>query len=54
MKTYEELTISQLHHALQSGDLSATDIASATLDNIEKSDPTLNAFTHVTGDRMLS
>ena len=54
MKTSEDLTISQLHHALQSGDLSATEIANATLDNIEKSDPTLNAFTHVTRDRMLS
>jgi len=54
MKSSEDLTISQLHHALQSGDLSATEIANATLDNIEKSDPTLNAFTHVTRDRMLS
>src|SRR5471030_609028 len=53
MKSCEDLTISQLHHALQSGDVSASEIASATLDNIEKSDPTLNAFTHVTRDRML-
>lgn len=53
MKSCEDLTIGQLHHALQSGDLSATEIASATLDNIEQSNPRLNAFTHVTRDRML-
>lgn len=54
MKSTEHQTISQLHHALQSGEISATEMANATLENIEQSDPTLNAFTHVTHARMQS
>jgi len=53
MKNLENLSIRQLQQALQGGDISATEIATATLDNIEKSDPTLNAFTQVTPERML-
>lgn len=54
MSSFSDLTISQLQLALKTGEFSATEIANQTLDNIEKADPVINAFTHVTRDRMLS
>ncbi len=47
------LSISEIRQALASGDLSATDIASRVLSGIEKHNPTINAWTGVTADRML-
>src|SRR5471030_860227 len=54
MTSPDDLTISQLHHALQSGDISATEIAITTLDAVEQANPVINAYTHITRDRMLS
>ncbi|MBC3946458.1 AtzE family amidohydrolase [Erwinia persicina] len=47
------LSIAELTHALARGDLSAREIARHTLTLIEQHNPTLNAWTHITQDRML-
>ncbi len=47
------LSIAELKRALAAGELSARDIASQTLANIERHNPALNAWTHVTQERML-
>ncbi|MBV4365655.1 AtzE family amidohydrolase [Erwinia phyllosphaerae] len=48
------LSIVELKSALTKGELSAREIAQQTLDRIEQSNPTINAWTAVTQDRMLS
>jgi len=53
MSSFSDLSINQLQLALKTGEFSATEIANQTLDNIEKADPTVNAFTHVTRDLSL-
>ena len=47
------LSIAELKHALAAGELSAREIASQTLAEIEHHNPALNAWTRVTQDRML-
>lgn len=47
------LSITQLQQALTQGDLSARDVARQTLQAIEQHNPALNAWTAVTGQRML-
>ncbi|WP_313689092.1 AtzE family amidohydrolase [Pantoea sp.] len=47
------LSISALQQALSNGDISARDIAEQTLSAIEQHNPALNAWTEVTGQRML-
>ncbi|YCI28426.1 AtzE family amidohydrolase [Erwinia sp. PK3-005] len=47
-----ELSISQLQQALQSGELSAREIADATLRAIEQQNPQINAWTTIVADRM--
>jgi aspartyl-tRNA(Asn)/glutamyl-tRNA(Gln) amidotransferase subunit A len=47
------LSITQLQQALSQGDISARDIAQQTLAAIEQHNPALNAWTEVTGQRML-
>ncbi|MDR3432191.1 MAG: AtzE family amidohydrolase [Rouxiella aceris] len=54
MKSLAQLTISQIQQTLRSGEISASDIARQTLENIEQANPTLNAYTHITHQRMLS
>ncbi|MDN4629420.1 AtzE family amidohydrolase [Erwinia sp. PsM31] len=52
--TLSSLSIAELKSALLKGELSAREIAQQTLDGIERLDPTINAWTSVTRDRMLS
>lgn len=47
------LSINALQQALSNGDISARDIAQQTLSAIEQHNPALNAWTEVTGQRML-
>jgi len=47
------LSIKALNHALNQGDISARDVAQQTLNAIEQHNPALNAWTEVTGQRML-
>ncbi|MEN5016636.1 AtzE family amidohydrolase [Erwinia sp. Eh17-17] len=47
------LSIAELKHALAAGELSAREIASQTLAAIQQHNPALNAWTHITQDRML-
>lgn len=47
------LSIAAVRAALTRGELSARDIARQTLADIERHNPTLNAWTHITRDRML-
>ncbi|MEG3128405.1 AtzE family amidohydrolase [Pantoea cypripedii] len=47
------LSISALQQALSNGEISARDIAEHTLSAIEQHNPALNAWTEVTGQRML-
>nr|WP_154325286.1 AtzE family amidohydrolase [Pantoea sp. 201603H] len=51
--TFASLSIAQIQRALKNGDLSARDIAEQTLADIEKYNPSLNAWTEVTQARML-
>lgn len=48
-----ELSIHSLHQAIQNGDISAHDVATDTLQAIEQHNPALNAWTEITGQRML-
>lgn len=50
--TLHELSIRQLRQALARGELSAAEIAAATLCAIEQQNPRLNAWTTIVGDRM--
>lgn len=54
MKPLQQATIHDIQQALNSGEMSATEIARHTLDNIERANPVINAYTHVTHERMLS
>ncbi|WP_369789898.1 AtzE family amidohydrolase [Rouxiella sp. WC2420] len=54
MKPLHQASISDIQQAIKNGEVSATEIARQTLDNIEKADPAINAYTHVTHARMLS
>ncbi|WP_343554476.1 AtzE family amidohydrolase [Pantoea sp.] len=47
------LSITQLQQALSQGEISARDIAQSTLTAIEQHNPAINAWTEVTGQRML-
>lgn len=48
------LSIRQIQQGLQTGTFSARELAQQTLDAIEQANPTINAYTHVTGERMLA
>jgi aspartyl-tRNA(Asn)/glutamyl-tRNA(Gln) amidotransferase subunit A len=54
MKSLENFSISQLHQAIAQGHISASEVATTTLDAIEQANPVINAYTHITRDRMLS
>lgn len=54
MRPLHQASISDIQQALKSGEISATEIAQQTLDHIERADPAINAYTHVTHARMLS
>ena len=54
MKSFDSFTVSQLHQAIAQGEISATEIATSTLDAVEQANPVINAWTQITGDRMLS
>ena len=54
MKPASSLTISEIQQALHKGELSAQAIAQQTLDAITVANPLINAYTHITADRMLS
>ncbi|MEM6162176.1 AtzE family amidohydrolase [Erwinia sp. P6884] len=47
-------SIAGLRAALRHGEISAREIAQQTLDGIEKHNPALNAWTHITRDRLFS
>jgi aspartyl-tRNA(Asn)/glutamyl-tRNA(Gln) amidotransferase subunit A len=49
-----ELTARAIREAVAAGRLSAVEVASAALTRIEQTNPTLNAFNHVAGDRALA
>lgn len=50
--TQAALSLTQLRHAFQQGDLSAREIAQQTLDAIARHNPRINAWTEVTASRM--
>ncbi|MEG3134436.1 AtzE family amidohydrolase [Rouxiella sp. T17] len=54
MKSLAQASIHDIQQALKSGDISAQEIARQTLENIDKANPSVNAYTHVTHERMLS
>ncbi len=54
MKPLHQASISDIQQSLKNGEISATEIAQQTLDNIDKTHPAINAYTHVTHARMLS
>ena len=54
MKQISTLVITEIQQALNQGDLSAQEIALHTLDTISAANPAINAYTHITADRMLS
>lgn len=54
MKQISTLTITEIQQALNQGELSAQEIALHTLDTISAANPAINAYTHITADRMLS
>ncbi|WP_268233575.1 amidase family protein, partial [Yersinia enterocolitica] len=54
MKQISTLTITEIQQALNLGELSAQEIALHTLDTISAANPAINAYTHITADRMLS
>ncbi|WP_033849533.1 AtzE family amidohydrolase [Yersinia wautersii] len=54
MTLTSSLTISEIQQALHKGELSAQTIAQQTLDAITVANPLINAYTHITADRMLS
>lgn len=54
MNPLSALSIAEIHAALKQGAISAREIAQQTLDNIDSQNPSLNAYTHVTRERMLS
>lgn len=54
MKSLAQASIHDIQQALKSGEISAQEIAHQTLENIDKANPSVNAYTHVTHERMLS
>jgi len=54
MNPLSALSIAEIRAALKQGAISAREIAQQTLDNIDTQNPSLNAYTHVTRERMLS
>ncbi|MFJ5455331.1 AtzE family amidohydrolase [Pectobacterium jejuense] len=48
------LSIRQIQQGLQAGTFSARELAQQSLGTIEQANPTINAYTHVTGERMLA
>ncbi|TKY81097.1 AtzE family amidohydrolase [Pectobacterium polonicum] len=48
------LSIRQIQQGLQAGTFSAKELAQQALGTIEQTNPTINAYTHVTGERMLA
>ncbi|MFL4558866.1 AtzE family amidohydrolase [Yersinia kristensenii] len=53
MKQISALSITEIQQALNQGELSAQEIALQTLDTINAVNPAINAYTHITADRML-
>ncbi|WP_061707494.1 AtzE family amidohydrolase [Pseudenterobacter timonensis] len=49
-----EMTIHEIQHALNRGELSATEIARQTLADIARVNPQINAWTHISEERMLT
>ncbi|WP_419246540.1 AtzE family amidohydrolase [Serratia sp. NFX21] len=54
MNPISALSIAEIRAALQQGAISAREVAQQTLDNIDTQNPSLNAYTHVTRERMLA
>ena len=54
MNSLSALSIAEIRAALKQGAISAREIAQQTLENIDAQDPALNAYTHITRERMLS
>ncbi len=54
MNSLSALSIAEIRAALKQGAISAREIAQQTLENIDARDPALNAYTHITRERMLS
>lgn len=54
MNSLSSLSIAEIRAALKQGAISAREIAQQTLDDIDRHNPALNAYTHVTRERMLS
>lgn len=54
MNPLSELSIAEIRSALKQGAISAREIAQQTLDQIDAQNPALNAYTHITRERMLS
>ncbi|CAI0825148.1 AtzE family amidohydrolase [Serratia quinivorans] len=54
MNPLNALSIAETRAALKQGAISAREIAQHTLDNIDTLNPSLNAYTHVTRERMLT
>jgi len=50
MKSLENFSISQLHQAIAQGHISASEVATTTLDAVEQANPVINAYTHITRD----
>ncbi|MEE3652877.1 MULTISPECIES: AtzE family amidohydrolase [unclassified Brenneria] len=53
MNDPQPLSIRQIQQALLAGELSARELAQRTLDAIEQTNPTINAYTQITRQRML-
>jgi aspartyl-tRNA(Asn)/glutamyl-tRNA(Gln) amidotransferase subunit A len=54
MNPINALSIAEIRAALKQGAISAREIAQHTLDSIDSLNPSLNAYTHVTRERMLT
>lgn len=54
MNPLSALSIAEIRAALKQGAISAREIAQQTLENIDRLNPALNAYTHITRERMLS
>ncbi|MEA9389706.1 AtzE family amidohydrolase [Acerihabitans sp. TG2] len=54
MTSLDHFTIGQLHQAIEQGDISASEIATTTLEAIEQANPVINAYTHITRERLLN
>lgn len=53
MTSLANFTIGQLHQAVVQGDICANDIATTTLEAVERANPVINAYTHITRERLL-